>query len=276
MEIGRISSAMTTPVNYSMLTTVNTVAPKIIPDRTPIPEGMKIRQRISEEFDIKVLDSDAKFGMTELFMIEEVLQDYKRRKRKRHLVGVKNIVKNRGARERLLKTDVRATGAYENETRTIYLFDNLKPEDIREVLTHEIGHAFNHYNLEFDKFIEYIANSGYNMVEYRKYYKEGNAFYQIAAKRVELPKEKWKTASDRFSMNSLIKNSDVFGEIFLDTGQKTGNPWDENPLEKFAWSYEWYVDKKEEFRAFAARASGSGDNSWLNGYDFLEKEVFKE
>lgn len=276
MEVSRVSSALTTPVNYTLLMTANAVAPKTVPDAVPIPEGVPIRKRISAEFGIDILDTDVKFITCELLIIEETLKEFKKRKRKRHLIGVKQVVKNKEMRVRMLKTLVHAGGAYDSDNKRIYLFDNLELKDIAEVLTHEIGHAVNHFNLELAKFMQFIAVSGYNMVEFRKYFAQGNAFYQMATKKVNVPKDKWEGLFDRFSLRSLAKNEDVFGEIIVENGKRKKHPWDENPLEKFAWAYEWFVDKNEEFRRLAKKSADDGDYSWLKNYEFLANEVFKE
>lgn len=276
MEISRVNSALTTPVNYTLLTVTNAVQPKTVPDEIPVPEGMPIRNRVSMEFGIEIMDTDVRFISAELLVIEECLKDFKKKKRRHHLIGVKQIVKNQEQRVRLLKTLVHAGGAYDSDNKRVYLFDNLKLEEIPEVLTHEIGHAVNHFNLEFSKFMTFIGDSGFNMIEFRKYYANGNTMYQIATKKVEIPKEKWQDVSQRFSLKSLIRNADVFGEIIVDNGKKDKKPWDENPLEKFAWAYEWFIDKNREFRELAERSAEEGDRTWLNDYRFLEDEIFKQ
>jgi hypothetical protein len=124
--------------------------------------------------------------------------------------------------------------------------------------------------------MDFIADSGYNMMEFRRYFAPGNSMYQIAIKKVAIPKEKWQDVQERFNMKSLARNEDVFGEIVVDNGKKKRQPWDENPLEKFAWVYEWFVDKNDEFRELAQKSAESGDYSWMNNYEFLEKEVFKD
>jgi hypothetical protein len=256
--------------------TASAVVPKTVPDAVPIPDGIPIRKRVSREFGIDILDTDVKFTAPELLVVEEILEQFKRRKRRHHLIGVKQIVKNREARVRLMKTLVHAGGAYDSENKRVYLFDNLELKDIPEVLTHEIGHAVNHFNLEFAKFMTFIADSGYNMVEFRKYFAPGNKLYQIATRKIDIPKKAWKDLLDRFSLKSLAKNEDVFGEIILDNGKRRKQPWDENPLEKFAWAYEWYADRNEEFKVLAQKSAEDGDYSWLKDYEFLANEVFKE
>ena len=274
MEISRINSAVTTPINYTLIST--RVAPKTVPDAVPVPDGVPIRKRVSAEFGIEILDTDSKFTSPELLVIEEVLKRFKKRKQREHLIGVKQIVKNKETRVRLLKTLIHAGGAYDSDNKRIYLFDNLAAKEIPEVLTHEIGHAVNHFNLEFAKFMEFIADSGYNMTEFRKYFAPGNRMYQIATKLVKIPQERWQDLFDRFNMKSLAKNQDIFGEIIMDNGKLKKQPWDENPLEKFAWAYQWYVDRNDEFRDLAQKSAESGDKSWLNDYEFLKDEVFKD
>ena len=274
MEISRITSAVTTPVNYTLIST--RVAPKTVPDAVPLPEGVPIRKRVASEFGIEILDTDCKFTMPELLVVEEILKRFKKRKHRHHLIGVKQIVKNKETRVRLMKTLIHAGGAYDSDNKRIYLFDNLSTKEIPEVLTHEIGHAVNHFNLEFAKFMKFIADSGYNMTEFRKYFAPGNSMYQIATKIVKIPKDRWNDLFDRFSMKSLARNEDVFGEIIMDNGKSRKQPWDENPLEKFAWAYEWYVDKNDEFRDLAQRSAEDGDHSWINDYEFMKDEVFKD
>jgi len=276
MEISRIGNVLTTPVNYTLLMTANAVAPKTVPDAVPMPDGVPVRKRISKEFGIDIFDTDVRFITPELLVIEEVLEQYKRRKRKHHLIGVKQIVKNREARVRLLKTLVHAGGAYDSDNKRVYLFDNLELKDIPEVLTHEIGHAVNHFNLEFNKFMDFVADSGYNMVEFRKFFSPVNRLYQIAMKKVDVPKSKWGGLIERFSLRSLAKNEDVFGEIVIDNGVRKKQPWDENPLEKFAWAYEWFADKNDEFKKLAEKYAQDGDVTWLKDYEFLAKEIFRE
>ncbi len=272
MEISRINSVLTSPINYTLVT--QPLAPKTVPDAVPIPEGMPIRKRVSSEFGIEILDTDVKFITPELLVIEDVLKKFKKRKQKQHLIGVKQVVKNKEGRIRLLKTLVHAGGAYDSDNKRIYLFDNLTLKEIPEVLTHEIGHAVNHFNLEFAKFMRFIADSGYNMLEFRRYFAPGNRMYQIATRKVEIPKDRWQDVQERFNLKSLARNQDLFGEIVVDDGRRKRNPWDENPLEKFAWVYEWFIDRNEEFRKLAQRSAEDGDYSWMNNYEFLENEVF--
>jgi hypothetical protein len=273
MEISRINSALTTPINYTLV--LQPLAPKTVPDAVPIPEGMPIRKRVSSEFGIEILDTDVKFTSPELLVIEDVLKRFKKRKQRQHLIGVKQVVKNKEGRIKLLKTLVHAGGAYDSDNKRIYLFDNLELKQIPEVLTHEIGHAVNHFNLEFAKFMRFVSESGYNMLEFRKYFAPGNRMYQIATKKVEIPKDKWQDVLERFNLKSLARNEDLFGEIVVDDGKRKKHPWDENPLEKFAWVYEWFVDKNEQFKELAQKSAEDGDYSWLNNYEFLEKEIFK-
>ena len=274
MEVSRVNNVLTTPISYTLVT--STVAPKTVPDAVPVPDGIPIRKRVSAEFGIEVLDTDVKFTTPELLVIEEILKRFKRRKRRHHLIGVKQIVKNKEARVRLLKALVHAGGAYDSDNKRVYLFDELELKEIPEVLTHEIGHAVNHFNLEMAKFMEFIADSGYNMTEFRKYFAPGNRLYQIATKKIDVPKDKWQDLLDRFSLKSLARNEDVFGEIIVDDGKRRKQPWDENPLEKFAWVYEWFVDRNEEFKELAQKSAENGDKTWLRDYEFLQKEVFKD
>jgi len=274
LEIPRINNALTTPINYTLITT--SVAPKTVPDAVPIPDGIPIRKRVYSEFGIEIMDTDVKFICTELLVIEEILKRFKKRKRRHHLIGVKQIVKNKEARIRLMKTLVHAGGAYDSDNKRIYLFDNLETKEIPEVLTHEIGHAVNHFNLEFAKFLKFTADSGYNMTEFRKYFAPGNKMYQIATKKVDVPKDDWQKLLNRFTLKSLTRNEDVFGEIIVENGKRKKQPWDENPLEKFAWAYEWFVDKNKEFRDMAQKSEEEGDNTWKKDYEFLQKEVFKD
>ena len=94
--------------------------------------------------------------------------------------------------------------------------------------------------------------------------------------KVEVPREKWEGVVDRFSMRSLAKSEDVFGEIILDPARKSKQPWDQNPLEKFAWEYEWYVDKNEDFRKMAGPFAEEGDVHGLRDYEFLKKRCSRK
>ena len=242
--------------------------------QVPIPEGMPIRKRVSKEFGIDIMDTDSRFTIGEVATIEETLKEIKRRKKK-HLIGIKQIVKNKGARVRLEEArHISAGGAYVPEKKRVYIFDNVPEKEIPQVLTHEIGHAVNYFNVEFSKFMEFIKDSGYNMKEFRKYFAPGNELHQFAAKMIDVPKDDWDKLIDRFSLNSLVENRDVFGEILLEPKRKPRYPWEQNPLERFAWAYEWFVNKSKTFKKLAQEAARRGDDTWLADYEFIEDEVF--
>ena len=239
-----------------------------------IPAGMQIRRKVAQEFGIEILDSDVKFAGAECAVIADVLKEIKKRKQQ-HLIGVRQIVKNREYRVRLLNSAmVHAGGAYDSEKKRVYIFDEVPLEGIPEVLIHEVGHAVSHFNLEFTQFMDFVKTSGYNMVEFRKYFINDNRYHQIGTKKIDIPDEKWTAVYERFSMQSLSKSEDVFGEIVLEAGRKKRFPWDENPLEKFAWAYEWYVNRSDEFLKLAKHAADRGDKTWLGDYEFLQKNVF--
>jgi hypothetical protein len=241
-----------------------------------IPDGIIIRKRVAQEYGIEILDSDVKFTSAECAAIEETLSEI-RKKKKTHLIGVRQVIKNQQYRVKLLSgLRIDAGGAYDADSKRVYIFDNVPIEDIPEVLTHEVGHAVSHFNLEFEKFMEFVKDSGYNMVEFRKYFVPGNQMYNIGLKKVPIPKENWQELINRFSMKTLAQNQDLFGELVLELSRKKRYPWDENPLEAFAWAYEWYVNRNPEFKNQAFRAAEHGDSTWLRDYEFLEKEVFEE
>jgi|GEM_PF-1206268 len=241
-----------------------------------IPEGIEIRRRVFRDFGIEILDSDVKFSKAELLVVEEVLRDI-HKKKKRHLIGVKEIVKNKELQIRMLKgAQVHAGGAYSAEQKRVYLFDNLPPEQISEVLVHEVGHAVNYFNLSFKAFMKFVKESGWNMTEMRRVFFGANKYYQFGIRKLEVPESDWEKVWDRFSLNSLAKEQDAFGELYLTLEGKTGLPWDKNPLEKFAWAYEWYYGKNEAFKKIARRAYERGDATLEKAYEFMENEVFAE
>ncbi|MFH1760390.1 MAG: hypothetical protein ABIA63_04740 [bacterium] len=241
-----------------------------------IPEGIEIRRRIARNYGVEVLDSDVKFSGAECAAIEETLKEIKKKKEK-HLIGVRQVIKNREHKIRLLKSaQIHAGGAYDAENKRVFLFDSITEKDIPEVLIHEIGHAVSYFNLQFTQFMDFVKDSGYNMVEFRKYYVPGNQYHQIGMKKIKLPKEDWGKVLERFSMKSLAKSEDVFGEIVLEYGKRKRFPWDENPLEKFAWAYEWFVSRPKEFARMAQNAAEHGDETWLADFDFLKDTVFEE
>ncbi len=240
----------------------------------PIPEGMPVRKRVSREFGIDIMDTDARFLLPEVATIEETLKEIRRRN-KAHLIGVRQIVKNREGRVRLEQArHVSAGGAYVPEQKRIYIFDSVPEKDIPEVLIHEVGHAVNYFNLEFSKFMEFIKDSGYNMLEFRRFFIPGNRLYQIGSKMIKVTKDEWRTLMDRFSLKSLVENRDVFGEIVLEPRRKPRYPWEENPLERFAWAYEWFIMRNPEFHKLAERAALRGDSTWLADFEFIKDEVF--
>ncbi|MEK7376730.1 MAG: hypothetical protein AABZ57_06180 [Candidatus Margulisiibacteriota bacterium] len=246
------------------------------PQPQHIPEGIEVRRRVFKDFGIEILDSDVKFSKAELLVVEEILRDIKKRTKK-HLIGVKEIVKNKAMRINLLKgAQVHAGGAYVAEQKRIYLFDDLPPEQIPEVLVHEVGHAVNYFNLSFERFMRFVQESGWNMTEMRRVFFNENRFYQFGARKMEVPRDKWEKVWNRFSLNSIAKEQDAFGEMYLTLDGKTKLPWDKNPLEKFAWAYEWYYGKNEAFKKIALEAQASGDETLEKTYEFMEKEVFSE
>lgn len=238
-------------------------------------EAIAERSRIFRDLGIKVLDSDVKFSKAEVLVIEKVLNDLKKKK-KNHLIGVKEIVKNKSHRVRLLKNAlIHAGGAYVAEQKRIYLFDDLSIEEIPEVLIHEIGHAVNHFNLSFSRFMEFIKNTGWDMIEMRPVFYNSNKMYQFGIKPVKIPKDRWHTVWDRFSLNSLSKDQDVFGEILLELPKKSSAPWDKNPLEKFAWAYEWFYNRNSAFKKLSEQLLfEKGDDTLKKAYDFMQNEVF--
>jgi len=266
-NVGRLGTSI--PYNQLGIQGINT-RPVII------PEGIILRKKIAKEFGVEVVDSDVKFSSVEVAIIGETLEEIQKKKRQ-HLMGVKQIIKNREHRIRLLSgLRIDAGGAYDADSKRIYVFDNVTPEGIPEVLVHEIGHAVSHFNLEFAEFMEFVKDAGYNMTEFRKFFIPGNKFHQIGLKPVEIDKEDWESVVDRFSMKSLTRNSDIFGEIILKLNHKKKHPMDENPLEAFAWAYEWYVNKNPEFKELASRAAKAGDYTFFNRYSFMDKEIFSE
>ncbi len=241
-----------------------------------IPSALAARRRIMYNYGIQVLDSDVKFSGAEVLVIEKVLKDVKKKKRE-HLIGVKEIVKNKEIMISLLKGAlVHAGGAYVAEQKRVYIFDELPVSGIPEVLIHEIGHAVNHFNLSFGRFMDFVSKSGWNMTEVRRIFLKGNIYYQFGVNPIEVPADKWGSVWDRFSMNSLMKEQDVFGEFILQLPRKKDAPWDENPLESFAWTYEWFYDKPDVFKKIAYDAEQKGDPTLRMAYEFMEKEVFGE
>ena len=260
---------MGTPVPYNQLGVqgINT-------QPIAIPDGIILRKKIAKEYGIEVVDSDAKFSGAEIAIIADTLEDIKKKKRQ-HLMGVRQIIKNREQRIKLLnELRIDAGGAYEADSKRVYIFDNAKPEDIPEILVHEVGHAVSHFNLKFKEFMEFVKGSGYNMVEFRKFFVPGNKLHQIGLKKIEIDKNRWDDVLDRFSMKTLAKNQDIFGEMILELKRSKKHPWDENPLEAFAWAYEWYFNKNPEFQKRAYKLAERGDSTLLNDYDFMEHSVF--
>lgn len=274
MEIPKINNILSSPIQPSHIGETQIQKP-VIADKAPrLPDGWLIRERVYRELGIQILDSDVKFIAGEVLVIEETLKEI-RRKKKSHLAGVRSIVKNREARVRLIEAAlIHAGGAYIPEEKRVYLFDNVTEHDIPEVLIHEIGHAVNHFNLSFQQFMGFVKENHYELLEFRPTFFHQNALYQIGLRRIDIPRDKWDTVWDRFSLKSLAMNRDVGGEMFLENHDKTEMPWDKNPLEKFAWAYEWFVNKYEYFRKLARKAELAGDDSWEKNLEFMRDTVF--
>jgi Zn-dependent peptidase ImmA (M78 family) len=239
------------------LTNISTALPSLPQVQTEpppqvVPAAVFQRKKIKREYGIDVLDSDVKFSVEDVEVIGQTLEEI-RKKKKQHLIGVKKIIKNQKHRLTIKKAMmVSAGGAYDADNKTVYIFDNVPPDGIPEVLTHEIGHAVSHFNLEFQKFMQFVKESGYNMQEFRRFFVPENQFHQFGTKKVKIAPDQWGSLLDRFSMKTLAKNQDIFGEIILElsrhrqagAGRKQA-PWDENPLESFSWAYEWYLNQNE-------------------------------
>lgn len=269
------------PANAYNITNVQSGMPTIRQVQTEpppqvVPSAVFLRKKIKRDYGIEVLDSDVKFASEDVDAIAVTLEEIKK-KQKQHLIGVKRIIKNQKHRLTLKKAlMVSAGGAYDADNKTVYIFDNVPPEGIQEVLTHEVGHAVSHFNMEFEKFMEFVKQSGYNMKEFRQYFVPGSRFHQFGMKKVTIDPDKWEDVMDRFSMKTLAKSQDLFGEIILELNRRKKAPWDENPLESFAWAYEWYFNQNEKFRRMAERAKAAGDDSYLGRYEFMDEEIFSD
>lgn len=244
------------------------------------PSAIRTRKRIAQEYGVEVLDTDVHFSGAEVEAIEETLKEIKGRKRQ-HLIGVRRIVKNRKERIKLIQSaDLHAFGAYEPNQKTIFLFDNINEHMVPEVVTHEVGHAVHYFNMEFHKFMEFVALCGYNMTEFRKFFVPGNEYYQFGVLPKSVPLDQWPAVMSRFSMTSLSHNSDIFGDIHVEkpgmAHRKNRPPWEANPLEQFAWAYEWFHRRAEDFEQMADVAEKAGDPTWKNRWKFLQKEIFGE
>lgn len=260
-----------TPIPYNQLGIQGINTQPIV-----IPDGIIIRKKVAQEYGIEIVDSDVKFTGIEVAVIADTLEEIKKKKRQ-HLIGVRQIIKNREQRVRLLQgLRIDAGGAYDCDSKRVYIFDNVPPEGIPEVLVHEVGHAVSHFNLRFQEFMEFVKGTGYNMVEFRKFFVPGNKMHQIGLKKIDISREKWDDVLNRFSMKSLLHSQDIFGEIILELNKRKTHPRDENPLEAFAWAYEWYVNRNPEFQRAAYRKAERGDSSMLNEYSFMVNKVFDE
>jgi hypothetical protein len=244
------------------------------PQKEKLVEAQQIRNRIAKEFGILVADGDVRFTGAEVQAIDETLKKIRRRKRK-HLIGVKEIIKSRRGRIKLLEAaSIHAGGAYVPEKRRIYIFDEVPEKNIGEVLTHEVGHAVNYYNLAFSKFMEFVQEGGWNIIEFRPIFIAQNKFFQFSYKRIDTPQEEWANVWGRFTLDSLARGQDVEGAFVVELDKRQKMPWDKNPLERFAWAYEWFVNHPEEFNKLAQKAKKLGDETWEKELEFIKEEVF--
>lgn len=251
---------------YSQVTPVKqTVVP---------PDGLDVRLRVLEKYGVKIMDSDSRFSRGELVVIEDTLEKISK-KEWSHLKGVKAIIKNRKSRLTLKKRMIHAGGAYDENTRTIYLFDNLKSEEaIEKVLTHEIGHAVNYYNLLFEKFMEFVRINEWEITELRQTFDARNTYYNFVLKRKVIEPPSWANVWQYFTLNSLAERKDTSGELFL--MPKPGSIWKDsvaqkNPLEQFATIYEMYLTEPAFLKAAAERSE-----IIRKDYNFFKREVFGE
>jgi hypothetical protein len=247
---------------------------QVTPVQKPVvpPAGLDVRLKILEKYGIKVMDSDVSFSRGELVIIEETLEKISKREWS-HLKGVKKIIKNKKSRVALKKRQIHAEGAYDEATRTIYIFDGLKDEaELEKVLTHEIGHAVNYYNLLFEKFMEFVRINSWNIVEFRQIFIPGNALFNIATQKRVLTTTQWRNVWNYFTLNSLAERKDTSGELFLEPKEDSvwkDMPAQKNPLEQFATFYEIYLTDNE----FLKKASEKNEIIQKD-YQFFEREVF--
>lgn len=247
---------------------------QVTPVQKPVvpPAGLDKRLKILEKYGISVMDSDVKFSRGELVIIEETLEKISKREWS-HLKGVKKIIKNQKSRVVLKKRQIHAEGAYDEASRTIYVFDNLKDEaELEKVLTHEIGHAVNYYNLLFEKFMEFVRMNGWDIVEFRQTFDPANSLFNPVVQKKLIEPNQWRNLWNYFTLNSLAERKDTSGELLLEP--RVDSVWknmaaSKNPLEQFATFYEIYLTDNEFLREAARR-----NETIEKDYNFFEKEVF--
>lgn len=238
------------------------------------PDALEIRQKVFKDYGIKIIDSDVKFNRAEVEVINETLEKIAQKYRQ-HLRGVKEIVKNKKQRVKLKKKFIHAGGAYDEANRRVYLFDNLEDgAEMEKVLTHEIGHAVNYYNLLFDKFMEFVKINDWQAVEFRPIFNPDNEFYSFGLRKIMVPPEELGKVWPVFSLNSLAENRDTSGSIVLEPRPEstwTPGPWSKNPLEQFATLYELFMNERQTFKKLTKK-----DPTLARDWDFLKTEVFSK
>lgn len=263
-----VRSSVTSPM-LQFYSQVTPVQKPVVP-----PAGLDIRLKILEKYGIKIMDSDVRFSRGELVIIEETLEKIAK-KEWSHLKGVKNIVKNRKSRVRLKKRMIHANGAYDENTKSIYIFDNVATaEELEKVITHEVGHAVNYYNLLFEKFMEFVRINDWEIAEFRQAFFPQNTLFNLGYKKKPLAQNEWRQIWQYFTLNTLAELKDTSGELFLSLKNKS--VWEnsvasKNPLEQFATIYEIYLTEPDYIKKAAEL-----NETIKKDYNFFKTEVFGE
>lgn len=210
-----------------------------------VPEALAyLTKKIWDHFKIKIKNSDIGFSEEELKYIYYGLSILPIK----HLLGIKTIVKNKSIqlnKESIPKSILakqhknRTYGAYDQENKTVYIFELDNPKQILAVLKHEVGHAVHSNNMNFRDFFLFALKSGWNVAYHEQCYIPSNELYNIGMTKVFLSKKEALEIVDYFDWDSLIINKDKVNRYILAPPQKYRDIYAyKNPYETFAVLYE--------------------------------------
>jgi hypothetical protein len=210
-----------------------------------VPEALQfIAKKIQDRFHLEIMNSDSSFTETELKIMYYTLSTLP----PEDLLGVKMIVKNKGLALNLQQTpaDVfmkhhrnKVYGAYDKQNQRILIFDLEKPEQLHQVIKHEVGHAVHSNNLSFDEFFMFTLKSGWTVAQHEQKYIPGNELYTMGMSTVKLdPQEAWE-ARAHFDWDSLKERKDHYNKYTLLPPENRRHLYAyRNPFETFAVLYE--------------------------------------
>ena len=203
--------------------------------------NMDIWKKIKKSFGIELVNTvEAAFRREEMEIIMQTLAGVPRK----HLAGIKSIVKARGLGLEMelmhAKTKGKTVlGAYQKTQQRIYIFESCPLFNLKQTLLHEIGHAVHSYCASPKTILKTARKAGWRLKEFRPSYLDNNAFYPIVLQEAPVNEASWEDAGFTFSEMEIKKKRTADGRYVLEAPVPyKDTPEYKNPLETFACLYE--------------------------------------